>query len=413
MPQTTMPPFSTDAPHNRGLHLLLSTLELEPLLHHFANWTHSQVGFSTMLYQHEGIEAITIAMDGATNGHHAVVTHRLPGLGGLSFSRETPFIPQERAMLSSLTRKLSLPLRNALRYHEAQRHALTLDRRLRLAEHSCASLCNIAQEPDQQATTAAHHELHHALQQGALTLHYQPKVDLLSGEVRGLEALLRWHHPDKGLLSPERFIGNAEQSGLITHISRWVLTMVMRQCAHWQRQGILVPVAINLSALDLADPTLPDFLAQLLTTWRVPAAMIELEITETAAIQGQQREIETLERMRSLGVTVALDDFGIGYSSLQRLKHFPIDTIKIDKSFVMQEGRSHHDAHFVDTITRLGHRLGMKVVAEGVDCRESWQRLLHSGCDMVQGYHICRPLPSEAVTHWLRRAIRPPGDTLH
>lgn len=241
-----------------------------------------------------------------------------------------------------------------------------------------------------------------ALEEEQLSLYYQPKVEMKSGRVVGLEALLRWQHSAFGLLTPELFIPIAEQHGVIRAITRWVLETVIRQCASWRQEGLLIPIAVNLSGLDLEDRDLPDYLIGLLETWQVPSPFIELEITETAAIADLESSIEVLGRLSRLGLGVAIDDFGIGYSSLQRLKQLPVTTIKIDKSFVTHAGSDEHDMVFIDTITRLGHRLGLKVVAEGIECGESWARLAAAGCDMGQGYHISRPLTSEAISSWLR-----------
>lgn len=246
----------------------------------------------------------------------------------------------------------------------------------------------------------------HALEDGQFRLHYQPKVEMRGGKVVGVEALLRWHHPTHGLLRPELFVPVAEQHGVIQAISRWVLETVVSQCAQWRKEGLRVPVAVNLSGMDLEDRTLPHYLAGLLQTCALPSSFIELEITETAAIADLACSLEVLGQLSRLGVGVAIDDFGIGYSSLQRLRQLPVTTIKIDKSFIAQGGCNKHDMVFIDTITHLGHRLGLKVVAEGIESKESWARLAAAGCDMGQGYHISRPLPSDAVNNWMRSSAQ-------
>jgi len=246
----------------------------------------------------------------------------------------------------------------------------------------------------------------HALEGEQFRLCYQPKVEMKSGKVAGLEALLRWCHPTHGMLSPELFIPVAEQHGVIQAITRWVLETVIRQCARWRREGLLIPVAINLSGLDLEDLTLPTYVAGLLETWELPPSFIELEITETAAIIDMECSRAVLGQLSRLGVGVAIDDFGIGYSSLQRLRQLPVTTIKIDKSFVGKAGCDEHDMVFIDTITHLGHRLGLKVVAEGIECLATWVRLAAAGCDMGQGYHISRPLSCEAVNGWMRSSAQ-------
>lgn len=386
---------------------LHSELEIIPLLTHFADWVGRSVDFCEMRYCHSvsGLsESVTLS---DTSSSEERVNHSLPDLGDFTFMRKKPFNEQELDTLSHCLKTLHGPLSNALRYHDAMRQCEQLTQRLQITDMTCTSLTRIDDESRHMRldSLVSDNELHHALQSDALTMFYQPKVDIKSGEVKGLEALLRWYHADIGLLTPEQFIPLAEQNGLITAVTRWVLNAVLRQCASWQQQGLLVPVAVNLSGLDLEDRELPDYLAQLLDRWNIPAEFLELEITETAAFDDHQQGVAILQQLSDLGVAVAIDDFGIGYSSLHRLKHLPIDTIKIDKSFVMEASRDENDIHFVDSITRLGHKLGMKVVAEGVDSQESMQRLLAAGCDMAQGYHISHPLSDKAVTGWLRNSI--------
>ncbi|MEN8171126.1 MAG: EAL domain-containing protein [Pseudomonadota bacterium] len=385
-----------------------SQLEVVPLLEEFGEWAGVAVDFSAMHYRHPTLGLFEALKRPGPGQDNECTTHPLAELGDLYFLRDTPFSVDEKQVLAQCVATLRLPLHNAVLYHTAVRQCDGLTQSLRVvSEKSCSSLGLLDTDAQHLALEELISDsgLHHALSSEALTVFYQPKVDLKSGEVRGLEALLRWHHADRGLLSPELFIPLAERNGLIPIITRWVLNTVLRQCGHWQQQGLLVPIAVNLSGLDLEDAALPDYLAQLLEAWEIPAEFLELEITETAAFSDQQRSAAILQRLSELGVAVAIDDFGIGYSSLQRLKQLPVNTIKIDKSFVMEEGRGEHDMLFVDSITRLGHQLGMKVVAEGVDSPESWQRLLASGCDMAQGFHISHPLSGKAVTGWLRGRV--------
>lgn len=374
-----------------------SQLEIAPLLEHFAQWASVAVSFSSLHYRHLTLGLFDVPIQAGACLDSEYTTYPLAGLGTLHFLRKEPFEQHERELLAQCVDILRLPLHNAVLYHSVVRQCDGLTQRLS-ANHE-------AFPPFLQEGQVSDAELQEALCRDDFTIFYQPKVDLKSGTVKGLEALLRWHHPYHGLLSPEQFIPMAERNGFIQAITRWVLNTVLRQCAEWQQLGLLVPVAVNLSGIDLEDTTLPDHLEQLLQAWEIPAQFIELEITETAAIADHPRCIDILRRLTALGVTVAIDDFGIGYSSLQRLKHLPVDTIKIDKSFVMEEGRGENDVLFVDTIVRLGHQLGKKVVAEGVDCRESWQRLLTTSCDMAQGYHISQPLSVEAITTWLRDGV--------
>lgn len=401
-------PFVTDDELILRLH---SQLDVASLLEEFAKWAGAAVRFSEVHYRHPTLGLFESSATDTIGAVQGCSPHDLGELGQLYFLHHVPFSATQQQLLASSIDILLPPLMNAVRYQSAIRQCDSLTQRLMMSEKSCRSITQLDTSAQQQALEmlVANGELQRALSNDALTVFYQPKVDLYTGEVRGLEALLRWHHAERGLLSPEQFIPLAERYGLIPAITRWVLNTVLRQCSQWQQQGLLVPIAVNLSGLDLEDGTLPDHLAQLLEAWAIPAQFLELEITETAAIADQLHGVDILRRIAKLGINVAIDDFGIGYSSLQRLKQLPVNTIKIDKSFVMEEGRSEHDLLFVDTIARLGHQLGMKVVAEGVDCLESWQRLLSTGCDMAQGYHISHPLPGDAATGWLRQCAAKTG----
>jgi EAL domain-containing protein (putative c-di-GMP-specific phosphodiesterase class I) len=226
---------------------------------------------------------------------------------------------------------------------------------------------------------------------------------LHSGELAGLEALVRWDHPLKGLLPPEQFIPFAEREGLIGSLTRLVFASVIQQGAAWQREHCLVPISINLSALDLEDLSLPEYVEDLLMEWELSGNFLEIEITESKAIDDWNRCADLLHRFSALGISVAIDDFGTGYASWSYLKELPVDAIKIDKSFVMEMAGDHTNSVIVQSIVHLAHQLGKSVVAEGVDSQVSWDMLLLSECDQAQGFHISRPLSTEAVTPWLGR----------
>ncbi len=289
-------------------------------------------------------------------------------------------------------------------------HTRDADNLLRFAEIAmyCAkrqqsdfAVYDRSQRQDTKSNLVLAGELRQALDRDELLMHYQPKVDLARGEVVGLEALVRWHHPREGLMSPERFINLAEQTGLVRPLTLWVLNAVLRQCASWRNQGIEMPVAINLSVLNLQDPYLEQQFAELLDAWDLPPSVIEVEVTESAAIEDPERAQFMLGRLSRLGIPVALDDFGTGYSSMVHLKKLPINTIKIDKSFVRDMESDPDDAVIVGAIIDLAHNLGLDVVAEGVEDRACWERLIAMKCNVVQGFYISRPLDSRAVTHWL------------
>jgi len=249
-------------------------------------------------------------------------------------------------------------------------------------------------------------DLRAAIERDELLLHYQPKVALASGAVVGVEALVRWQHPRQGLVLPDRFIPLAEQGGLINPLTRWVLAAALQQCRAWQDAGMDIPVAVNLSMRNLQNPRLAETAAELLTEWNVVPTSLRVEITESGLMSEPARARATLTRLRALGVGSAIDDFGTGYSSLSYLKRLPVDELKIDRTFVRQMAHDTHDAAIVRSTIRLGHDLGLTVVAEGVEDARTWELLAGLGCDIAQGYYLTRPLPAAEFTHWL--AGRPP-----
>ena len=247
-------------------------------------------------------------------------------------------------------------------------------------------------------------ELRDAIEHGALTLHYQPQVDLTSGRICGVEALARWPHPERGLIPPDAFIPLAEQTGLIAPLTDWVLAEAIRQGREWQRAGLLLRVSVNLSMWNLHDPALPERVAALLREHELSPAWLRLELTESALMADTDRAMDVLARLSALGVGLAVDDFGSGYSSLAYLKTLPVDELKIDKGFVREMATDATDAAIVASTVALGHALGLRVVAEGIEDRATWDLLAGMGCDVAQGYHIARPLPPDALARWLREA---------
>jgi EAL domain-containing protein (putative c-di-GMP-specific phosphodiesterase class I) len=250
-------------------------------------------------------------------------------------------------------------------------------------------------------------ELRRALSNGELLLHYQPKFDLASGAVTGVEALVRWQHAQHGLIFPDNFIPLAEESGLIKPLTQEVQRIALRQCKQWLDAGIPLAVAVNISAINLQDPDFPDQVAGLLRESQVPASMLELEVTETAIMTDPLRAMQNIARLSEMGIQVSIDDFGTGYSSMAYLKKLLVAKIKIDKSFVMDMHRDSNDAVIVRSTIDLGHNLGLKVVAEGVEDQQSWDRLKALGCDAAQGYHMSKPLPAEQFLHWYNNLAMP------
>ena len=243
--------------------------------------------------------------------------------------------------------------------------------------------------------------LRQAIDQNQLLLHYQPKVSLTTGRVIGLEALVRWQHPEYGLISPDQFIGPAEQTGLIGPLTRWVLHAALSDDRAWRRAGKPLTVSINLSARNLHDSRLPGQLAELMRARGGSPERLELEITESAIMADPVRALEILSQVHGTGIRFSIDDFGTGYSSLAYLKKLPVDAIKIDKAFVINMVKDPNDAVIVRSTIELGHNMGMTVVAEGVENQETYQRLIELGCDAAQGYYMGRPLPVADLNQWL------------
>jgi len=253
-------------------------------------------------------------------------------------------------------------------------------------------------------------DLRHALELGQLTLHYQPKIEVATGRITGLEALLRWDHPELGQLPPTEFISLAEETGLIIPIGLWVLKTASAQNMAWQRDGLpSISIAVNLSPRQFLDENLLRVIDEVLTSTGMPAHLLQLEITESMVMQNVDRVIKLLDEIQSRGVRLAIDDFGTGYSSMSLIKQFPIDTIKIDRSFVRDLENSSQDRAIAKAIISMGKALGLTVVAEGVETAEQDAFLRGQECDELQGYLFSRPLPAEAIPLLLRPTISSPS----
>ncbi len=246
--------------------------------------------------------------------------------------------------------------------------------------------------------------LRHALARNELLLHFQPMVDMTSGKLMGLEVLLRWQHPEQGLIPPLKFIPLAEETGLIVPIGEWVLKTACLQLKAWQEQGYEVPrLAINLSTRQFRQKALPETIARILDETGVEARFVELEITESILMDNTGEAVETLRKLNDMGLEISIDDFGTGYSSLSYLKRFPIDKLKIDRSFVQDIATDPDDAAIVTAIIALAHSLQMKVIAEGVEEAAQLVFLSRQGCDQYQGYYFSKPLPAAEVVTKLQR----------
>jgi diguanylate cyclase len=246
-------------------------------------------------------------------------------------------------------------------------------------------------------------ELRRAIDQQQLILHYQPKVDAHTGQVLGVEALVRWQHPTHGLVPPNDFIPLAERTGLIGPLTNYVLDAALRQCRDWRRTGHELAIAVNVSARSLLDLSFPDQVAGLLARWEVPARLLVVEITESTIMADPTHALEILGRLNIMGVQIAIDDFGTGYSSMAHLKTLPVHELKVDRSFVSQMTSNTSDAVIVRSTVDLGRNLGLRVVAEGVEDPQTLQQLDALGCDAIQGYHISRPVPPDDLIQWLEQ----------
>ncbi|HEB59962.1 MAG TPA: EAL domain-containing protein [Gammaproteobacteria bacterium] len=250
-------------------------------------------------------------------------------------------------------------------------------------------------------------DLKKAVEGQGLEVYYQPQVVLPGEEVIGAEALLRWQHPERGWIPPDQFIPIAEQTGIIRKITIWVLNDVLRQIRAWLDVGLVIPVSVNLSVWDLQDAELENTLIAALEQWRVPAELLELEITESAMMIEPERAHALLLRLAGHGIAISIDDFGVGYSSLAYLKQLPVNKLKIDKSFVLDMINDDNDALIVRSTIELAHNLGIEVIAEGVENAETGELLSILQCDYLQGYHISRPVAVADFEKWLaNRTLR-------
>lgn len=241
-----------------------------------------------------------------------------------------------------------------------------------------------------------------AVEAEELALHYQPMLDLQTGKIVGVEALIRWPHPELGLVMPLAFIPMAEQSGMIGEITLWALTEAARQAGEWAGKGIDLKISVNVSIAGMMDDSLPDQLEQICLRSGVKPAMIVLELTESAAMRDPGRAENMFARFRAKGFELALDDFGTGYSSLAHLQRLPFSSLKIDRIFVASMLAKPDDAALVVAVISLAHALGLTCVAEGVETQEMVDFLKANGCDLAQGYHIAKPMPAAEIAAFCR-----------
>jgi len=246
-------------------------------------------------------------------------------------------------------------------------------------------------------------ELRRALERDELVVFFQPKIDLATGRTKGVEALVRWMHPARGMVPPIEFMPFAERTGFVRTVTRWVLETAFRRCGQWLADGIRLQISVNISVRDLQNPDLPNIVAKLLESSKVPAELVCLEITESSFMENPQRAVQTLAQLHALGVRLSIDDFGTGFSSLAYLRKLRVHEMKIDRTFIaaMEDA---NDMVIVRSTIDLAHNLGLRVVAEGIEDERSLARLRAMGCDEAQGYFMSRPLPEEKLREWLRES---------
>jgi diguanylate cyclase (GGDEF)-like protein len=247
-------------------------------------------------------------------------------------------------------------------------------------------------------------ELRHALEDGQLVLYYQPKVSMATGVLGSVEALVRWRHPERGMVSPGEFIPFAENTGFIREITRWAIEAALKQRIKWANEGLPLRISVNVSARDLMKTDFPEMITTLLGRYDASPDWLALEITESAVMADPQRALSVLERLHVIGLRLSVDDFGVGYSSLSYLKKLPVSELKIDMSFVRNMDHDKNDETIVRSTIDLGHNMGLTVVAEGVETEVIWNMLREMGCDVAQGYYLSRPLDADPLAQWIVRS---------
>ena len=349
-------------------------------------------------------------------------TDTIARLGGDEFAVVLPNVPDPAAVLHVaqkvreslrvpfIVQGLTLDVRASIGVAFFPGHGKDVDTLLQRADvamylaKTAQSGCEIyTVEKDQYSPSrlALVGELRAGIDNDEFLVHYQPKVDLKNGEVRGVEALIRWNHPLRNLIPPDEFIPLAEHTGLIDQLTFLVMNESLKQAQEWREQGIDMKVAVNLSARSLLDEEFPEEVAKVLRRWKATPSSLQLEITESTILADPQRAAGILNTLSRMGVELSIDDFGTGYSSLVHLRRLPLKELKIDKSFVMNMQVDENDAVIVRSLIDLGRNLGLQVVAEGVETEEVWNELTRLGCDFAQGFYTSRPMPADQLSRWL------------
>ena len=247
-------------------------------------------------------------------------------------------------------------------------------------------------------------ELLYAIKNGQLVLHYQPKISITSGKMTSCEALIRWQHPQKGMIFPDQFIPMTERQGWMSLLTGWVIREAVEQEQTWGNSGLLLPISINISADDITSLSLPEQVSELLSEKKLDPTMLTLEVTESALMGELVTSLDILTRLRLKGIGLSIDDFGTGYSSLSQLHRIPFSELKIDRSFVSSMSEDDDARAIVKTCIMLGHELKMQIVAEGVESREQYKLLKQMGCDIAQGYYFSKPVPPAELLEYAQKS---------
>ncbi|HHJ17154.1 MAG TPA: EAL domain-containing protein [Gammaproteobacteria bacterium] len=358
---------------------------------------------------------------------HAVLrdTDTISRLGGDEFAMLLPLTSESQAR--HVARKIVLALKRTI---EIENHSLVVEGSIGIATYpvhgtSAEEILRHAdvamyqaknageliafydpeQDPNSVRSLALENDLRDAIQNNTLELHFQPKVELRRKCVVSVEALVRWTHPELGAIAPVELIPMAERTGLIRPLTRWVLMAALRQSAYWSTLGIDVPIAVNLSIWDIQDPQFVDHVRTELLKWNRAPENIEFEITESVMMADPNRAIMAVKRLDGMGIRMSVDDFGTGFSSLTYLKKFPVSTLKIDKSFIIDMMQDSHDRAIVKSTIELAHHMGVSTTAEGVEDASTLKELTRLGCDTAQGYFIAKPMPAASFINWLESSV--------
>jgi len=283
------------------------------------------------------------------------------------------------------------------------RKPIPVDKFQQLLEQHAPQKTKLEPQKNQSATKDfTPNELLFAIDNQQLTLHYQPQVNIATGAVTGVESLVRWQHPEQGMIFPDRFIPLAEQSGLMGQLTHWVIEETVQQEQVWQQLGLTVNASVNISADNITTLTLPEQISELLSFKRLNPTLLTLEVTESALMGELVTSLDILTRLRLKGISLSIDDFGTGYSSLSQLHKIPFTELKIDRSFVGNMAEDEEAQAIVKTCIILGHELNMKVVAEGIENQKTWDLLAGLNCDFAQGYFIAKPMPANDFIEWMK-----------